>query len=176
MATSQNGYPALSSASPTLHRWKVPRTQRQFTLRNGSAGFLLCHFILWFHDNVEKLNKEGEVWDEWGYAYRPVRGSETNLSNHSSGTAVDLNATKHVLGKVNTFGPVRRAWIRTYLYFFYRRTIRWGGDYAGRKDEMHFEINKPLTTCEKWARRLMNTPRGREILLSNPGQDKVILS
>ena len=67
-----------------------------------------------------------------------VRGTTDKLSNHASGTAIDLNATKHALGKIGTFPaekvPMIRALARKYGLF-------WGGDYQNRKDEMHFEIN-----------------------------------
>lgn len=175
MAISQNGFPALLVGNPNLHKWVIPGTERYFVLRNGSAGFLLSHYVLWFHEKIEPLNKTGEPWDEWAYAYRPVRGTSIGLSNHASGTAVDLNATKHPLGRFGTFGYVHRARIQSRL-LMYGGCIRWGGDYIGRKDEMHFEINKSLKDCEKVARRLMNTPRGRRILKANINQKAVILS
>ena len=174
MATSQNGFPALEWGDPKLHRWLVPGTNRYFVLRNGSAGFLLCHFILWFHKKVERLNLPGDVWDEWAYAYRPVRGSTSGLSNHASGTAVDLNATKYPLGTTH-MKYWRMLRIRARL-LMYRKCIRWGGDYEGRKDQMHFEINRPLRGCERVARLLCRTPRGRRILRANPGQRGVIFS
>jgi len=184
MATSQNGWPALSGGSSLLHRWDVPAHtgSREFTLRNGSAGFLLCHFLLWYAERIEPL--AGGVFDDWGYAFREVRGSATDLSNHASGTAADANATRHPLGVVGTFlfrvkfktkriTAAARIRIRLRLY---RGAIRWGGDYNGRKDEMHFEINAGLSKCERVAKRLMDTPRGKRLLDANPGQRKVILS
>lgn len=176
MATSQNGWPALDSSSGLLHTWTVPAKNghRDFRLRNGSAGFLLCHFLLWFAEVIEPL--AGGIFDDWAYAYRPVRGSTTGLSNHSSGTAVDANATKHPLGVRGTFGAaVTYAKIRTRLAL-YRGAIRWGGDYQNRADEMHFEINVPLSVAEDVAQRLMNTPRGKRVLAANPTQKAVILS
>lgn len=174
MSTSQNGWPALDSDSSKLHKWVIPGADRHFVMRNGSAGFLLAHLILWFHERVHKLNEQGSPWDEWAYAYRPVRGSSYSLSNHASGTAVDLNATRYPLGTTNMLSW-RKLRIRGRLAW-YRGTIRWGGNYEGRKDEMHFEINKNLTRCEKRARRLMKTSRGKRILQANPSQRAVILS
>ena len=174
MATSQNGWPALSSNSSKLHKWQVPGTDRHFVLRNGSAGFILCHLILWFHEKVHKLNEAGSVWDEWAYAWRPIRGDEDDLSNHASGTAVDLNATRYPLGTM-----LMAAWRRTKIRMrlkMYRNCIRWGGDYRGRKDEMHFEINRSLELCEIVAKRLMKTKRGKRILASNSSQKAVVLS
>lgn len=87
---------------------------------------------------VEKL--EGKTLDDWGYAYRAIRGQEDagNLSNHASGTAVDLNATKHPLGKRNTFTDEQEIKIQALAAKY---GLRWGGDYKNRADEMHFEIN-----------------------------------
>ncbi len=62
------------------------------------------------------------------------------LSNHSSGTAIDLNAPRHPLGTSGTFSATQRSHIRSILNSC-NGVVRWGGDYSGRKDEMHFEIN-----------------------------------
>lgn len=174
MATSQNGWPALERSSDKLHLWKVPGTNRHFLLRNGSAGFLLAHFILWYHEAIHRLDAPGSVWDEWAWAWRPVRGQNSGLSNHASGTAVDLNATNYPLGTA-LMANWRRLKILVRIAWF-RGTIRWGGQYEGRKDQMHFEIDKPMGAVERRARRLMNTPRGRKILSANPDQRKIILS
>lgn len=171
---SQNGWPVIeSSESSLLHRWIVPGAARGFNLRKGSAGFLLTFTALWFDEKVEPIDVG--VWDEWGWANRSIRGS-TTTSNHASGTAEDINATKHPLGKVNTFPLAKRIRIRWFLRVRMRGCIRWGGDYTGRKDDMHWEIDRSLTACEKRARKLMNTRRGRRILDANPGQRRVILS
>jgi hypothetical protein len=174
MATSQNGFPALPSDSPLLYTWTIPDTSRKLRLRNGSAGFLLIHLALWFDAKIEDV--EGGILDDWGYAYRPVRGYETTLSNHSSGTAMDLNATKHVLGSENTFSGEEELRIRRRVNHFFDGTIRWGGEYAGRKDEMHFEIDASLKACEIVAKGLLDSPRGKRILAANKGQKAVILS
>lgn len=173
-AHSQNGFPALSADSPYLHLWVVPDTSRKLRLRNGSAGFLLIHLAMWFDDRVEDI--DGGIFDDWSYAYRPVRGYESDLSNHSSGTAIDLNATKHVLGREDTFSVDDEMRIRRRVNTFFDDVIRWGGEYYGRKDEMHFEIDASIGACERVARRLLTTPRGKRILEANPGQKAVILS
>jgi len=173
-ATSQNGFPALTSDSPYLYTWAIPDTARTLRLRNGSAGFLLVHLALWFDSRVEDI--EGGQLDDWGYAYRPVRGYESTLSNHSSGTAMDLNATQHGLGTEDTFTAEEEMRIRHRVNEFFDDVIRWGGEYYGRKDEMHFEVDASLAACEKVARRLLDSPRGKRILNANPGQRAVILS
>lgn len=172
MSTSQNHWPALAADSKLLHTWLFP-DGTTLRLRNGSAGFLLAHLALWFDHEIEDLKEP--VLDDWGYAYRPVRGYTSTLSNHSSGTAEDLNATDHPLGVEHTFKPMEVAAIHKRLEL-YEGTIRWGGDYVGRKDAMHFEIDAPLPHCERVARRLLTTPRGKRLLHLNEGQKAVILS
>lgn len=174
MTDSQNGWPGLEADSPKLHTWVIPGKgdDTLIRMRNGSAGFLLAHLALCFDSKVEVLDEP--VLDDWGYAYRPVRGYAT-LSNHASGTAIDLNATDHPLGRENTFTDAEEQTIERFL-LRYSGCIRWGGDYRGRKDEMHFEIDRPLAACEVVARQLVGSRRGALILKANPGQRAVIFS
>lgn len=136
VALSQNGWPANNRL--LIIQWTIPGTVRKVNLEMTDAGFLLCDFAAWFDKNIEDI--EENQLDDWGYAERLVRGSATDLSNHASGTALDLNAVKHPLGSVNTFTVAQRNAIREKLKE-YEGVLRWGGDYVGRKDEMHFEIN-----------------------------------
>jgi len=175
MPDSQNGWPALATTSSKLHTWVIPGRgdDTLIRMRNGSAGFLLAHLALCFDAKVEVLDEP--VLDDWGYAYRPVRGYDSTLSNHASGTAVDLNATDHPLGKVDTFTDTEVATIERFLRR-YSGCIRWGGDYRGRKDEMHFELDRPLAACEVVAKQLVDSRRGQLVLKANPGQRTVIFS
>lgn len=70
----------------------------------------------------------------WGYACRPIRGVQ-RPSNHSWGTAVDINAPRNPMSStlITDIPPaVRKIWKD--------HGFRWGGDYSGRKDAMHFEF------------------------------------
>lgn len=176
MSTTVNGWPVLQVGSPSLRRWNVPDTNRGLTLRDGSAGFLLIHMAVFFDEQIELLDRAGEVWDEWGHAIRPVRGQTSGYSNHAGGIAEDLNATRHPLGVpiASTYTPVQVKAIRRRLRL-YRGIVVWGGDWS-RPDGMHFEIKGELPACERLARLLMVTPRGRRILAANPGARNVILS
>lgn len=70
----------------------------------------------------------------WGFANRPIRGT-TQPSNHSWGLAVDLNAPANPMGaRLVTDMP---EWMRT---LWKSKRFRWGGDYTGRKDAMHYEF------------------------------------
>lgn len=174
MALSQNGWPVLATDSAYLHRWTIPTAKGavHVTLRRGSAGFLLCHMALWLNDVVEPL--VGGTADEWGYAYRTVRGSTTVWSNHASGTALDLNAVQHPIGVAGTFTRTEATSIRTRLKV-YGGALAWGGDYTTRPDEMHFELARPLVEAQLVARSLLDTPRGKVIIGANPLQKALIL-
>lgn len=167
--TSQNGWPAPPRRRRT---WIVPGTGRHLVLEDGPAGFLLVHLALWFHERIEAIDV-GE-WDDWGYNFRPIRGATITLSNHSSGTAVDLNATRHPLGvrgSIKDLLLVARIHVRL---AFYRRLIAWGGDWHGRADEMHWEIVGTRAKVARLAARLLTSPRGRRIIEANPGAAQVV--
>lgn len=180
MATTVNGWTVLTSnrttgSLPRLRKWIIPGTGRHLFLRDGSAGFLLVHLALWFHERVERLDLG--VWDEWGWAVRPIRGQTTGFSNHAGGVAADLNATRHPIGvpTARTFTDKQRAAIRRRLRL-YRGLVVWGGGWS-RPDAMHFELGRvSLGRVERVARVLMRSPRGRRILAANPGARQVIQS
>jgi len=135
MEKSANGWPA--SADPeeiAIIRKRVPGTDLKLRIAEPVAPLLIA-FAADFHRLVEPLD-EGQL-DDWGYCYRKVRGTQTVISNHASGTAIDLNATKHPLGAVNTFNKEQDKTIRRLCRKY---GLKWGGDYRYRKDEMHFEI------------------------------------
>jgi len=135
MKKSQNGWPASADQKEIdIKVFKVEGTDRKMRLQKD-AGVILTALAAEFHAQVEPID-EG-VFDDWAYAYREVRGSDSDLSNHSSGTAIDLNATKHPLHAENTFTKQQAATIRELCKKY---GVRWGGDYTKRKDEMHFEI------------------------------------
>jgi hypothetical protein len=133
---SSNGWTA--SADPNeigVKSYPVKGTKIKLRCAEKCAP-LLVGFAEEFHALIEPIDEGG--LDDWGYCFRNVRGSTDKLSNHSSGTAIDLNASRHALGKVGTFPnekvPMIRALAKKY-------GLRWGGDYKSRADEMHFEID-----------------------------------
>lgn len=132
MPYSQNGWLAIESGSdPRLVR--IPKIIGK--VLGGAVALIFTDLVEQFDTHVEDVDLGA---DDWGYAYREVRAG-ASLSNHASGTAIDLNATRHPLGRKGTFSATQVAAIRTILAR-YKGVVRWGGDYSGRKDEMHFEI------------------------------------
>ena len=132
---SQNGWPASKDqAEINIKSYPVPGTTIKLRCAAACAPILVA-FAAEFHELVEPID-EGTL-DDWGYAYRPVRGQTEGLSNHSSGTAIDLNAKDHSLGKENTFNKAQQAMIQSLIKKY---SLVWGGNYKRRKDDMHFEI------------------------------------
>lgn len=157
MATSQNGWPASADREVIGVDRNFSRADVTFPsgVRSGDVSVVLGYVADQFHHRVENLVPG---WC-WGYHYREVRES-TGLSNHASGTAIDINAPEHPLGAVGTFTADQVATIRAILREV-DGVIRWGGDYSGRKDEMHFEVNASSAAVAAVAKQLTapkNTP------------------
>ena len=132
---SSNGWPASKDREEIgIKSYPIEGTTIKLACAEAVAP-LLVGFATEFHKLIEPI--DGGNLDDWGYCFRMVRGSPTNLSNHSSGTAIDLNATKHVLGRVGTFPAEKVPMIRALAKKY---SLKWGGDYQNRKDEMHFEV------------------------------------
>ena len=164
MSTSQNGWAVLQPSQ--TRKWVIPGTGRHLVLNPDHAGFVLAHTALWYHERIERLDTG--VWDEWGYAVRPIGGSSV-ISNHASGTAADLNATRHPrdVPTARTFTAAQIRRIHRRLRWL--RVLRWGGDYTARPDAMHWEINASAAAVARRAAVLRLTPRGRRVLKANPG-------
>jgi len=136
MEKSANGWPA--SADPEaidIVRKRVPGTDLKLRVAKAVAP-LLIGFAAEFHKLVEPIDAT-KTLDDWGWCYRKVKGSNTVVSNHSSGTALDLNAQSHPLGAVGTFNDEQ---VKIINRLCRKYGLRFGGNYRNRKDEMHFEI------------------------------------
>lgn len=115
-------------------------------------GTIWCHrkakpaFLMLF-DRWEKAGLMDRVLTCAGvFNARLKRGADnpvsSNLSNHSWGTAIDLNARENPLGHtpvgVGTRGCVRELVVIASEVGFY-----WGAYFSGRPDGMHFELSQP---------------------------------
>lgn len=136
MLKSSNGWTA-SSDEKSIGIKSYPVKGSTVKLRCAEkVAPLLIGFAQEFHALIEPIDVG--TLDDWGYCFRNVRGSRDKLSNHASGTAIDLNALKHPLGKIGTFPAEKVPMIRALAKKY---GLRWGGDYFSRADEMHFEID-----------------------------------
>lgn len=114
-----------------------------------------------WHRDVEPLV---EGWN-WGWAYRAIRGA-TQLSNHASGTAIDLNAPRHPLGVAasRNLSPAQIASIRRIIGDS-RGCLAWGGEWS-RPDAMHLEVIKNEAECARvLAGMNSNYPTGGDVQL-----------
>ena len=137
--SSYNGWPASKDqAEIGIKSYLVPGTAIKLRCAEKVAP-LLVHFAAEFHELIEPLDVG--ALDDWGYCYRDVRGVPGKLSNHSSGTAIDLNASRHSLNHAGTFEaskvPMLKALAKKYA-------LTWGGEWT-RRDEMHFEVSIDAT-------------------------------
>lgn len=123
-----------------------------------------------FHRKVESLH---DGWC-WGYSYRKIDGSDS-WSNHAWGLAIDVNAPDHPMGVRNTFNRAQRKECRNIAKKY---GCRWGGDYSGRPDDMHFEfIGSPADarsiggSASSWGKPYKGKLGTRTISLWDRGQD-----
>jgi len=148
METSQNGYPVLENLDDCKYYVINSTTGVRVPLSPTEAGEVVALFLRRFDKFVEPLDKT----DTHGFNRRKVANSE-DWSNHSSGTAADCNATKHLYGATGTFTDKQVATIRK-IQDDFDDVIKWGGDYRVTKDEMHFEVISDIEAVSLVVRRL----------------------
>lgn len=81
----------------------------------------------------------------WGGSWVPrfIRGSNSVLSNHSWGTAFDINVPWNMLGQVPSLKGQTGS-VRELVDIAVQHGLFWGGWFSGRPDGMHFEACKIL--------------------------------
>ncbi|OJX93940.1 MAG: hypothetical protein BGO96_00290 [Micrococcales bacterium 73-15] len=135
------GDPALGTLGAVAGRGNV---------RAGDVAAVLTAFCEDFAREVEPI----VTADSWGYAPRRQHGS-TRWSNHASGTAIDINASRHPEFR-STYTAAQRAAIRALLVRY--PVLRWGGDWPPSElDEMHVEIRVAPTALTAFAATLGGT-------------------
>lgn len=150
MATSQNGWPvdatgAGQDRSPIHAAVTVPNG-----VLRGDVAVVLRWVAALFHETVEPL-KAGACW---GWYVKNIEGS-ASVSNHASGTAIDLNADQHPMGVAasKTFTAKQVAACRA-IETASGGVVRWGGSYSGRPDPMHWEINASAARVKAFADKI----------------------
>jgi len=135
---SSNGWPASANqAEIDIKIFTVVPGIRPVRLRCASAvAPLLIAACKEWHKRVEKL-EPGEVQ---GYAFRDVRGGNGTLSNHASGTAIDIWPSRHPQGDKD--GNLTKEQQTAILEICKKYGLRSGGTYRTAKtDWMHIEID-----------------------------------
>lgn len=164
MPTSINGWPVLEGGygDPRLKTLPIPGCpSRKLTMRAEVLPLFLA-LASDYHRTIAPLD-QGE-WDEWSYNLRPARTS-TSWSNHSSGTAVDLNASAEGARGTSSAGWWRTARRNVKAWRIRRRyeIVNWGGwaEYADDpktpqregweaawSDPMHWELRAGTTVAD----------------------------
>ena len=153
MLRSQNGWPASSDPDDLDLVWITVATRR-FRVKRVAAP-LFRYAIRRWHREVSPL--PGGVLDEWSYAFRLIRGATSTVSNHGSGTAVDLDATEFPMGTRRM--SRRQRWRVRRIMRACGGQLRWGGEWS-YPDEMHIEL-APGTNPDTVRRQIgqMDLPR-----------------
>lgn len=142
---SSNGWPASKNQSEIgISVFTVIPGVRPVRVRCAkSVAPLLIAALKEWHKRVEKL-EPGEVQ---GYTFREVRGGNGTLSNHASGTAVDIWPSRHPQGDKE--GNLTKEQQSVILEICNRYGLRSGGTYKNAKpDWMHIEVNvKPANVA-----------------------------
>jgi hypothetical protein len=151
---SQNGWIASEDQNAIgIKSFAVPGTKIKLRCAEKVAP-LLVTFAAEFHAHIEPID-QGAL-DDWGYCFRNVRGSNDKLSNHSSGTAIDLNAKLHPLGHAGTFTPMQSVLIEALCKKY---GLTWGEKWK-RPDPMHFEVSVNEAQCAALIEKL-NLMKGK---------------
>lgn len=146
--TSQNGWPIVGKAACDQGPF------HGVTFPNGILAGDVAAIARWQLDRyaltVEPLVKG---WC-WGWFVKVIEGTAT-ASNHGSATAWDINAEAHPMGTAasHTMSAAKIAACRAIVKAA-GGVLRWGGDYTGRPDPMHWEIIGTRAEAAAFARKI----------------------
>lgn len=150
MAQSMNGW----TASPSLALRPLVVDGVAFVpgIRDDDdVAYVMRYVMTQFHERVEPLVNPGC----WGFNFRPNVNNPDTLSNHASGTAVDANAPQHPNGVPTSATFTDRQIDEVHrIIAEVEGSVRWGGDFRGNPDAMHFEIDVSPTELAAVAARL----------------------
>lgn len=153
MATTPNGYPIIDDygSADLIPNPVVPGTG---TTIFGGINRKYAPILIWvaqqFNARVEPI-KQGDPADDWGYNKRQSRNS-SNMSEHSGGTAIDLNASGHPNGQrpAANLTPAQIKTIRAIVAETGGAVI-WGGDW---NDAQHFELSRNRAAVDRFLAKL----------------------
>ncbi len=102
--------------------------------RMCAHAMLSCFNDIWNECDHDQKKVDATGASDFGGCFniRPISGSN-NWSNHSWACAIDLSPSSNGFNMKTTLS-------RIVIDIFKAHGARWGGDYRGRKDPMHFEF------------------------------------
>lgn len=140
MPLSYNGWSASPDASLIgIERFLIGRDTYVY-LRKTAAPVLVWMANYW-DSHIEDIDTGQQ--DDWGWNYRETRGGGS-LSNHASGTALDINALRYPRG-TNNMPAAKQRQVMDLCALVNRAAgktlVLWGGLWSGEyKDQMHLEL------------------------------------
>lgn len=148
MSTSQNGWPVVGKSACD----QGPFLGVKFP--NGILAGDVATIARWQMTRYTQLVEPLVQGTCWGWYVKPIEGSHT-VSNHASATAWDNNADQHPMGKsaVDNMSQKQIAGCRQIIREA-GGVLRWGGDYTGRPDPMHWEIVGSPAAVAAFARKI----------------------
>ena len=156
MVSSYNGWTASRDPDELDIDDDFTAAGRKFPggVKRGPVSVVLRHVVEQFDKRVEEVDRY-DPGDEWGYVYKQSANSANLVSCHSSGTAVDINATAHPNGTpaAKTFTADQIKAIKAILAEL-DGVVRWLGE-ARTPDPMHFEIAGDEQDVARVAGRLL---------------------
>lgn len=140
MPKSQNGWPA----SPTLATRAIVVGGATFRVAdNRDVETVFTYIVTRYEATVEPLNPARCA----GFNYRPNANDPSELSNHSSATALDINWEQHP-NATPTLSTLTRAQVAACHAILTSipeldEVVHWGGDWASplTTDAMHWELH-----------------------------------
>lgn len=154
MTTSQNGWPASPDPSAIgIKPFVVAGRSFPGGVKGGAVATVLRYTAAQYHLRVESLYYGDTDKDDWGYFFRHIAGSSV-ITNHGSGTAIDVNATTNPQGVAHSHTYAQELTIRAILREC-GGAVHWGRDFP-RPDPMHFEIHGGSAAVSAVARRLVS--------------------
>jgi hypothetical protein len=149
VTTSLNGWAGISTSGPALARRVVPGTGRAVTLQVDALPLFLAFLADW-HKTVMPIDGKPTYLGPDGWEYREAR-TGAGLSNHASGTAVDVRydvlKADHQRHMTDAQIAAVHRLLDKYVDKDGRRVFGWGGDWKVGVycDEMHTEL------AQSWA-------------------------
>lgn len=104
--------------------------------KKAAPALLAALTEIWEHYGKDQATIDRLGLSRYDGAYNPrfIRGSSSKWSNHAYGAAIDINAQE------NGFNTGHGTMPQPAVDAFKRQGARWGGNYHGRTDPMHFEF------------------------------------
>lgn len=146
---AQNGWPVVGHAA--LDQGPFAGVKFPNGILAGDVAIIARWQLRRYVADVEPLHA-GQCW---GWFVKEIEGSD-DVSNHSAGCAWDINAQRHVMGKpASESMTARQISACRAIVRDSGSVLRWGGDYRGRKDPMHWEVIGSPAAAERLATKIV---------------------